>query len=308
MKKLLSAASVLALCASPALVFAQDSENNLDQAGEAAQQSVESAGEALSETGEAIEEGAEDAAEATGEAAREAGETIEEGAQSAAEGTAEAARETGEAVEETVEGAAETTAEGVEGAAEETADTAEGVEQEFEEDAAEGEAGPDDGMQAVDTDMRTESDDGTDTAQGMGDDDDATMETGESDVPEVAATNDPIDESNAFRGALLMGNNIWAVRERVEGDDWEVDLETGNLADNYENVGSIDDILINADGELVGVLAEVGGFLGIGDKLVMVGLDELRVTLQDGQPHFVTRIAADDLEEREAVAEDMWAN
>lgn len=46
---------------------------------------------------------------------------------------------------------------------------------------------------------------------------------------------------------------------------------------NGDDVGEIEEVLVDATGKPVSVAAEVGGFLGIGDKTVVIGLDQLRL-------------------------------
>lgn len=61
-------------------------------------------------------------------------------------------------------------------------------------------------------------------------------------------------------------------------------FRTGALDDediygaNNEKVGEIDDFVLNADGSVAAVIVEVGGFLGIGDKDVLVSWDALQFT------------------------------
>jgi uncharacterized protein YrrD len=45
--------------------------------------------------------------------------------------------------------------------------------------------------------------------------------------------------------------------------------------ESWENVGNIDDIIMTMDGEIRGILIDVGGFLGIGARSVMVDIDDL---------------------------------
>ena len=52
--------------------------------------------------------------------------------------------------------------------------------------------------------------------------------------------------------------------------------------DNWTSVGSIDDIVMTKDGEIRGVLLDVGGFLGFGTRTVMVDIEELHFVTQDG--------------------------
>jgi sporulation protein YlmC with PRC-barrel domain len=44
-----------------------------------------------------------------------------------------------------------------------------------------------------------------------------------------------------------------------------------------EEIGEVDEVLMNADGQIVALVAEVGGFLGIGDKDVVLQLDQVQL-------------------------------
>lgn len=44
-----------------------------------------------------------------------------------------------------------------------------------------------------------------------------------------------------------------------------------------EEIGEIEDVLVDAAGKPVAVTADVGGFLGIGDRTVVIGLDQVRL-------------------------------
>jgi sporulation protein YlmC with PRC-barrel domain len=59
-----------------------------------------------------------------------------------------------------------------------------------------------------------------------------------------------------------------------------------------EVVGEVDDAVIDAAGKVVGVSVEVGGFLGIGEKDVVIDMDKLKFI--NGQ--YVTTLASADLE------------
>ena len=52
--------------------------------------------------------------------------------------------------------------------------------------------------------------------------------------------------------------------------------------DSWTSVGSIDDIVMTKDGEIRGILLDVGGFLGFGSRTVMVDIEELHFVTQDG--------------------------
>jgi PRC-barrel domain len=44
---------------------------------------------------------------------------------------------------------------------------------------------------------------------------------------------------------------------------------------NGEEIGDADEVLVDASGQPVAISADVGGFLGLGDKDVVIGLDQV---------------------------------
>lgn len=47
------------------------------------------------------------------------------------------------------------------------------------------------------------------------------------------------------------------------------------LTSGGERIGEVDELLLNGEGRIVAVSVEVGGFLGVGDREVVLGLDQL---------------------------------
>ena len=54
--------------------------------------------------------------------------------------------------------------------------------------------------------------------------------------------------------------------------------------DAWENVGAISDIVMTQDGEVRGILIDVGGFLGFGAQTVMIDIDELYFVAETEAP------------------------
>ena len=54
-------------------------------------------------------------------------------------------------------------------------------------------------------------------------------------------------------------------------------INTAVYAGNEENVGSVGDVLLNEDGTIDAVVLDVGGFLGIGQKPVVISFDALTI-------------------------------
>jgi hypothetical protein len=62
-----------------------------------------------------------------------------------------------------------------------------------------------------------------------------------------------------------------------------------------EDVGEIEDLVIGADGRLIGVVVKTGGFLGLGGQDVGLGWDHIEHTMEDGDSVFYTDIDEDTL-------------
>ena len=59
------------------------------------------------------------------------------------------------------------------------------------------------------------------------------------------------------------------------------DLEDADLVvPAGAEIGEVEEVLVDADGQPAAITAEVGGFLGVGQKMAVIGLDRLQ--LKDG--------------------------
>jgi len=63
--------------------------------------------------------------------------------------------------------------------------------------------------------------------------------------------------------------------------------------DANENIGSVEDIVLKADGSMDEVVLSVGGFIGIGDKYVAVPYSDLKIS-RDGNGLKITTEATKD--------------
>lgn len=72
-------------------------------------------------------------------------------------------------------------------------------------------------------------------------------------------------------------------------------------------VGEIGDIALSADQKVDAVIVNVGGFLGIGEKEVAVGMDNLKfMTDKDGNKYLYTSLTKDQLEKQAAYDKDSY--
>lgn len=87
---------------------------------------------------------------------------------------------------------------------------------------------------------------------------------------------------------------------------------------NGDDIGSIENLIIGDDGRLLGVIAEVGGFLDIGDTHVFVPWDQLEIDLENDRvtipvteeniENYVYKddvLTKDDMQRRQVVSSDL---
>jgi sporulation protein YlmC with PRC-barrel domain len=84
------------------------------------------------------------------------------------------------------------------------------------------------------------------------------------------------------------------------------ELIGSNLYDvNDDNIGSVDDVVLDEEGEASHLIVDIGGFLGIGTHTVALGFDEISVLRDDGWDEFRIYVEAteDQLEQLPEYAE-----
>jgi sporulation protein YlmC with PRC-barrel domain len=77
---------------------------------------------------------------------------------------------------------------------------------------------------------------------------------------------------------------------------------------NDENVGEIGDVVMTQDGKVDAIIIDVGGFLGMGEKEVAIGMDNLSfLTDKDGNKYLYTNLTKEQLEAQAAYDKSTWA-
>jgi hypothetical protein len=80
------------------------------------------------------------------------------------------------------------------------------------------------------------------------------------------------------------------------------ELEDMNiLSDTGEEMGEVEKVLVDGNGQPVAITAEIGGFLGVGQKLVVIGLDRLQLK-GDDEPDLATTHTREELQGLQAWA------
>ncbi|PRY94908.1 PRC-barrel domain protein [Hasllibacter halocynthiae] len=130
----------------------------------------------------------------------------------------------------------------------------------------------------------------------------------------LAAQADILDTADLIRTRDITGGPVYSVADRYDEDAW-LDLdddayygyENYGYGTDFDQIGEIEDIVLDRSGQMIGIVAEVGGFLDIGDKHVMVPVDDIRLTaVDDANYSFVTRLSEEQLEELPSVDEGFF--
>ena len=57
---------------------------------------------------------------------------------------------------------------------------------------------------------------------------------------------------------------------------WDANQTFDKVEKDWNNIGEVEDVVLDRDGQMIGVIAEVGGFLDIGDKHVFIETESLK--------------------------------
>lgn len=190
------------------------------------------------------------------------------------------------------------TAEAPEGDAEMEADTAEAPEADAEMEA--------DTAEAPDTDAPTDSAEAPATTEPMTEDTaeaPATEPMTDTTAPADATAEAPAEEiAKPVEGQITMQSENTILADDLIGSNV--------YSDAGEKIGDVEDLIVNLDGTVEGVVIGVGGFLGMGEKWVAVKMDSLStMTDESGTLRLVSSATKTDLEAAEAfkTAQDMEA-
>lgn len=86
-------------------------------------------------------------------------------------------------------------------------------------------------------------------------------------------------------------------------------IGTTVYGNNEENVGEVGDLVLSQDGQIDAVILDVGGFLGIGEKEVAIGMDNLEfMTDEDGNRYLYTPFTEEQLEAQPEYDEATYAD
>jgi PRC-barrel domain len=115
-----------------------------------------------------------------------------------------------------------------------------------------------------------------------------------------------VDYAQLIRTRDITGGEVYTFATPLDDDTWGA-YEADAIGNDWNEIGEIEDVILDRSGQMIGVVAEVGGFLDIGDKHVMIPVENLRLTpIDDRNYAIVTRYTEEQLEELQSVDEGWW--
>jgi hypothetical protein len=113
-------------------------------------------------------------------------------------------------------------------------------------------------------------------------------------------------QGDLIRSRDITGGNVYTTNA-ANDEGWDSSVLYDEVGAEWNQIGEIEDLILTEDGQIRGIVAEVGGFLDIADKHVVISVEDLSlVAVDDATYAYVTRFSEEDLEAREGVDEGWW--
>ena len=118
-------------------------------------------------------------------------------------------------------------------------------------------------------------------------------------------------DMSALQGDLIRTRDITGAAifttDEAADEGWEIDTFHDALGPDWNEIGEVEDIVLSETGEMRGVVAEIGGLLDIGDKHVVLPVNDVNLVAVDASGYaVVTRLDEEELEGLRDVDEAVW--
>lgn len=107
---------------------------------------------------------------------------------------------------------------------------------------------------------------------------------------------------NTLRVGGMIDAKIYTLEAEYDENEWIDTNYYSSVDPGWEEIGEVEDIAVSRDGQIVGLVAEIGGWFDIGDKGVIIDMKDVRIVGDNlGDVAFVTRLSQEQLESRQEV-------
>ncbi|WP_425050396.1 PRC-barrel domain-containing protein [Psychromarinibacter sp. S121] len=129
-------------------------------------------------------------------------------------------------------------------------------------------------------------------------DGDMASDTAPAEEPAGMMHNAPLIAAGALDDAA-----IYSLGETYDQAIWDSGEPFGPITTGWNEIGDVEDVVLDSSAMVVGVTVDVGGFLGIGQTTVLLPTDDLRLvqTPEDGGFYIVTRMSREQIEDAEEI-------
>lgn len=101
-------------------------------------------------------------------------------------------------------------------------------------------------------------------------------------------------ENPGLLGSYIMNRRVWTTNQ-PSSTAWTETTMTERPAD-WADIAKVDDIVVDRDGNVLGYVADIGGFLGLGAKSVLLGKDALHLVTVGDDTFFATNYTKEELQ------------
>ncbi|WP_223428879.1 PRC-barrel domain-containing protein [Tateyamaria pelophila] len=114
------------------------------------------------------------------------------------------------------------------------------------------------------------------------------------------------NQGKLIRSRDITGGTVYTVNAASD-EGWDPLVSFNSVDNSWSDIGEIEDLVLSRDGQITGIVVEVGGFLDIGDKHVVISVKDLNLVAVDDRTYaYVTRFNEEDLEAMKGVDEGFW--
>lgn len=126
------------------------------------------------------------------------------------------------------------------------------------------------------------------------------------DVETAEASSDAMSGANLIRTRDITDGPVYTMAA-ADDEGWDPMTYHDGVGSDWNEIGEIEDLVLSQDGQLIGIVAEVGGFLDIADKHVMLSVGDVNLVAVDDESYaYVTRFSEEELESMQGVDEGFW--
>ncbi len=119
----------------------------------------------------------------------------------------------------------------------------------------------------------------------------------------AASTPAGAEKTGLLRASALEGVDVYTID--VTGQTtWDDGAAFTEINTDWDKIGEVEDLVLDGSGNVVGAIAEVGGFLGLGEKEVVLLPEEIAFVVTPDRIAVVSGLSKEALETREKVAEE----